>query len=110
MLALKEQYPNAKLVIGNTEIGLYILFLFSGIYKCTYRETHQDRKNYLYSITGVEMKFKHLIYPILVQPTQVKEMREIIETPEALRIGANVTLVELEETLRRYVNIKHGKI
>ncbi|XP_039304979.1 xanthine dehydrogenase isoform X2 [Solenopsis invicta] len=76
LLALKEQYPNAKLVIGNTEIG-------------------------------VEMKFKHLIYPILVQPTQVKEMREIIETPEALRIGANVTLVELEETLRRYVNIKH---
>ncbi|XP_024891840.1 xanthine dehydrogenase-like [Temnothorax curvispinosus] len=75
LLALKEQYPNAKIVIGNTEIG-------------------------------VEMKFKHLIYPILIQPTQIKEMNGIIEIPEALRVGASVTLVELEETLRYYIQIK----
>ncbi|XP_071580587.1 xanthine dehydrogenase-like isoform X2 [Temnothorax nylanderi] len=75
LLALKEQYPNAKIVIGNTEIG-------------------------------VEMKFKHLIYPILIQPTQIKEMHGIIEIPEALRVGASVTLVELEETLRYYIKIK----
>jgi len=24
LLALKEQYPNAKIIIGNTEIGSYI--------------------------------------------------------------------------------------
>ncbi|XP_018406133.1 PREDICTED: xanthine dehydrogenase [Cyphomyrmex costatus] len=75
LLALKDQYPNVKIIIGNTEIG-------------------------------VEMKFKRLMYPILIQPTQVKEMREVIEIPEALRIGASVTLVELEETLRHYVKIK----
>lgn len=56
------------------------------------------------------MKFKHLIYPILIQPTQIKEMREIIEIPEALRIGASVTLVELEETLKHYIKIKPGNI
>lgn len=27
LLLLKEQYPSAKIVIGNTEIGLYISFL-----------------------------------------------------------------------------------
>ncbi|KAL0116975.1 hypothetical protein PUN28_010089 [Cardiocondyla obscurior] len=75
LLVLKEQYPHAKIVIGNTEIG-------------------------------VEIKFKHLIYPILIQPTQIKEMHEIIETSEVLRIGASVTLAELEETLRHYVKIK----
>ncbi|KAG5346531.1 XDH dehydrogenase, partial [Acromyrmex charruanus] len=75
LLVLKEQYPNAKIIIGNTEIG-------------------------------VEMKFRRLIYPILIQPTQIKEMCKVIETSEALRIGASVTLVELEEILRNYIKIK----
>jgi len=39
----------------------------------------QDKK-IIYIIIGIEIKFKHLIYPILIQPTQIKEMREIIET------------------------------
>lgn len=56
------------------------------------------------------MKFKHLIYPILIQPTQIKEMHEIIETQETLRMGASVTLVELEETLRHYVKAKPGNM
>jgi len=64
----------------------------------------------IYIIIGIEIKFKHLIYPILIQPTQIKEMREIIETPDALRVGASVTLVELEETLRHYIKIKPGNI
>ncbi|KAL6258955.1 hypothetical protein P5V15_008880 [Pogonomyrmex californicus] len=75
LLALKEQYPNAKIVVGNTEIG-------------------------------VETKFKNLIYPTLIQPTQIKEMYRIIETQDALRVGASVTLVELEDILRHYVKTK----
>lgn len=75
LLALKEQYPNAKIVIGNTEIG-------------------------------VEVKFKHLVYPVLIQPTQIREICEIIETQEALKVGASVTLAELEETLKYYIKTK----
>lgn len=56
------------------------------------------------------MKFKHLIYPILIQPTQIKEMHEIIEIQETLRMGASVTLIELEETLRYYIKIKPGNM
>lgn len=71
----------------------------------------QNVRNYLIRFaTGVEMKFKHSVYPILIQPTQIKEIREIIETPEALKLGASVTLVELEETLKHYVKIKPGNI
>jgi len=54
------------------------------------------------------MKYKNLIYPILIQPIQIKEMYEIIETPEALRIGASVTLTVLEEILKYHVKIKPG--
>ncbi|EZA48988.1 Xanthine dehydrogenase [Ooceraea biroi] len=75
LLSLKDQYPNAKIVIGNTEIG-------------------------------VETKFKHLVYPVLIQPTQIKELHQIVETPRTLRVGASVTLAELEDTLRYYVKRK----
>ncbi|EFN79891.1 Xanthine dehydrogenase [Harpegnathos saltator] len=75
LLALKDQYPSAKIVIGNTEIG-------------------------------VEVKFKHLVYPVLVQPMQIREMREIVETRDALKVGASVTLVELEEALKQQIKIK----
>ncbi|XP_032670200.1 xanthine dehydrogenase isoform X2 [Odontomachus brunneus] len=75
LLALKDQFPNAKIVIGNTEIG-------------------------------VEVKFKHLVYPVLIQPMQIREMREIVETQSALKVGASVTLVELEEALKHQIKIK----
>lgn len=35
-------------------------------------------------------------------------MREIIEKQDTLRMGASVTLIELEETLRYYVKTKPG--
>lgn len=54
------------------------------------------------------MKFKQLVYPVLIQPTQIREMREIIETQDTLKVGASVTLAELEETLRYHVKTKPG--
>ncbi|XP_014214847.1 xanthine dehydrogenase-like [Copidosoma floridanum] len=75
LLKLKQQYPNAKIVVGNTEVG-------------------------------VEVKFKHFVYPSLVFPTQIKEMREITELDGALKIGASVTLVEMEEAFRHQMSTK----
>ncbi|XP_014488369.1 PREDICTED: xanthine dehydrogenase isoform X2 [Dinoponera quadriceps] len=75
LLALKDQYPSAKIVIGNTEIG-------------------------------VEVKFKRLVYPLLIQPIQIREMREIVEIQDALKVGASITLVELEEALKHQIKIK----
>lgn len=56
------------------------------------------------------MKFKHLVYPVLIQPTQIREMREIVETQDALKVGASVTLVELEEALKHQIKIKPGNV
>ncbi|XP_053996533.1 xanthine dehydrogenase [Hylaeus anthracinus] len=75
LLSLKEQYPHAKIVMGNTEMG-------------------------------VEVKFKHLSYPVLIHPILIKEMRVVEECPGMLSVGASVTLVELEKALREQMNKK----
>ncbi|OAD58082.1 Xanthine dehydrogenase [Eufriesea mexicana] len=75
LLCLKSQHPNAKIVVGNTEIG-------------------------------VEVKFKCLLYPVLIQPTLIKEMHSIDEYSKAMNVGASVTLVEMEKSLRNQITLK----
>ena len=65
LLHLKNKYPNAKLVVGNTELG-------------------------------IEMKFKHCHYPVMIQPTHVKELATISVCERGLMFGASVTLSEME--------------
>ena len=65
LLHLKKKYPNAKLVVGNTELG-------------------------------IEMKFKNCHYPVMIQPTHVKELTTISYGERALMFGASVTLSEME--------------
>ncbi|XP_058982542.1 xanthine dehydrogenase [Musca domestica] len=69
LLKLKSQYPQAKLVVGNTEVG-------------------------------VEVKFKHFLYPVLIQPTKVTELVDVQETVENVYFGASVSLVDIEKHLR----------
>ncbi|XP_058793024.1 xanthine dehydrogenase-like isoform X2 [Phymastichus coffea] len=69
ILALKQQYPNSKIIVGNSEVG-------------------------------VEVKFKHFVYPTLIQPVKIKELRDIVQFDNSIRIGASVTLIEMEEALR----------
>ncbi|KAK0098372.1 hypothetical protein PV326_008961 [Microctonus aethiopoides] len=75
LLLLKHKYPMAKIIVGNTEVG-------------------------------VEVKFKHCIYPILIQPTQIPELKEIKVIGNILRIGSSVTLMEMEEAMRYYIEIE----
>ncbi|KAL7297373.1 hypothetical protein TKK_0009758 [Trichogramma kaykai] len=75
ILVLKRQYPNSKIIVGNTEVG-------------------------------VEVKFKHYVYPVLIHPIKVQELREITELDNAMRIGASVTLTEMEESLNHQINMK----
>lgn len=57
----------------------------------------------------MEVKVKHLMYPILIQPTSIKELKIIEEMNDGIKIGASVTLVEMESALRHQINTKHGK-
>ncbi|KPI92785.1 Xanthine dehydrogenase [Papilio xuthus] len=72
LLKLKEQYPEAKIVVGNTEVG-------------------------------VEVKFKHLVYPVIIMPNCVPEINSIEESNTGLIVGAAVTLMDLENACDNYI-------
>lgn len=74
MLTIKTAYPHAKIIVGNTEVG-------------------------------VEVKFKRLHYPVLVLPTQVHEMTQLLVLPDGgVRVGASVTLMDMQQTLQRQID------
>lgn len=74
LLDLKTKFPEAKIVVGNTEVG-------------------------------VEVKFKHFIYPTIIMPNCVPEMNIIHETDNVLVVGAAVTLMDIENSFRKYIEI-----
>lgn len=73
LLLLKLEYPNAKIIVGNTEVG-------------------------------VEMKFKHFQYPVLIMPNRISEMDEIVHKNNGVEFGASVTLMEINDTLQKLVD------
>ncbi|XP_047119344.1 xanthine dehydrogenase [Schistocerca piceifrons] len=77
LLELKAKFPTARIIVGNTEVG-------------------------------VEVKFKNCSYPVLIQPIQISELTAISEEVEGLRLGASVTLNEMEEALRNQIKTKPG--
>ncbi|XP_044734531.1 xanthine dehydrogenase isoform X2 [Chrysoperla carnea] len=72
LLELKSKYPDCKIIVGNTEVG-------------------------------VEVKFKHFIYPVLIQPNRIPELTTITKGPGGLTIGASVTLQEIDNKLREEI-------
>ncbi|KAM8705161.1 hypothetical protein ACLKA7_009592 [Drosophila subpalustris] len=72
LLQLKTDYPAAKLIVGNTEVG-------------------------------VEVKFKHFLYPVLINPIKVPELLEVRETDESIYFGAAVSLMDIDAYLRRRI-------
>lgn len=72
LLKLKAEHPAAKLVVGNTEVG-------------------------------VEVKFKHFLYPVLINPVKVPELLEVRETEESIYFGAAVSLMEIDAYLRKRI-------
>ncbi|XP_047507140.1 xanthine dehydrogenase [Pieris napi] len=74
VLTLKEKYPDAKIVVGNTEVG-------------------------------VEVKFKHCVYPVIIMPTSIPELNSIKDIDNGVVVGASVTLMDLEQSLRKYIEV-----
>ncbi|KAJ6632922.1 Xanthine dehydrogenase [Pseudolycoriella hygida] len=72
LLQLKKDHPVAKIVVGNTEVG-------------------------------VETKFKKFEYKFLVFPIQVRELVNVAVTDNGIKIGAAVTLTELQDVLQREI-------
>ncbi|XP_040286533.1 xanthine dehydrogenase/oxidase isoform X1 [Bufo bufo] len=73
LLNLKAQYPNAKLVVGNTEVG-------------------------------IEIKFKNMLYPVIIAPSSVAELNAVEHTGEGIRFGAACSLATLGDVLQKAVS------
>uniref|UniRef100_A0A4W3HEN0 Xanthine dehydrogenase n=1 Tax=Callorhinchus milii TaxID=7868 RepID=A0A4W3HEN0_CALMI len=72
LLSLKARYPEARLVVGNTEVG-------------------------------IEMKFKNQVYPVILAPAHIPELRFSRHTDTGILFGAACTLTYMERVLRRTV-------
>lgn len=72
LLYLKSKYPEARIVGGNTEIG-------------------------------VEVKFKNMMYPDLIQPNMILELTSVASNSSGLRVGAAVTLNDMEQALKNEI-------
>lgn len=68
LLDLKAQHPDAKLVVGNTEIG-------------------------------IEMKFKNMLFPLIVCPAWIPELNSVVHGPEGISFGASCPLSLVESVL-----------
>lgn len=73
LLALKLEHPNAKIIVGNTEVG-------------------------------VEVKFKHFHYPVLIMPNQIPEMNDIRISDEGVEFGASVTLMDIDKKFHHLID------
>lgn len=70
------------------------------------KDVHPDAKIIVgNSEVGVEVKFKNFIYPVLIDPTRVPEMIAIKTTENGIKIGASVTLMDMEKALLQQIKI-----
>ncbi|XP_023152952.1 xanthine dehydrogenase/oxidase [Amphiprion ocellaris] len=69
-LRLKWKHPNARVVVGNTEVG-------------------------------IEMKFKNMVYPVILSPTFIPELNAVTHTEDGIMFGAACTLSLMGATLRQ---------
>jgi xanthine dehydrogenase iron-sulfur cluster and FAD-binding subunit A len=60
------------------------------------------------SFAGVEVKFKNMVYPVLIQPNQILELTSIATNSSGLRVGAAVTLNDMQQALSNEIQSQPG--
>ncbi|XP_061540250.1 xanthine dehydrogenase/oxidase isoform X1 [Phycodurus eques] len=71
-LDLKFKHPDARVVVGNTEVG-------------------------------IEVKFKNMLYPVILAPAFIPELHRVTHTYEGIVFGAACTLTQVGEVLKEAV-------
>ena len=51
-------------------------------------------------LAGLEVKLKNMLYPVIVAPTHIAELRAISHTDKGVKFGASVTLTRIDEELK----------
>ena len=60
-------------------------------------------------LSGIQMKFKQQLYPVLVAATHVKELTSVELLDSGIKLGASVTLTKLESTLKDAISSLPGE-
>ncbi|XP_022619725.1 xanthine dehydrogenase/oxidase, partial [Seriola dumerili] len=71
-LRLKWKHPDARVVVGNTEVG-------------------------------IEVKFKNMLYPVILAPTFIPELNAVTHTEDGIVFGAACTLSHMGAVLKQAV-------
>ncbi|XP_077580896.1 xanthine dehydrogenase/oxidase isoform X1 [Stigmatopora nigra] len=71
-LDLKCKHPDARVVVGNTEVG-------------------------------IEVKFKNLLYPVILAPSFIPELHRVTHVDNGIVFGAACTLTQMGEVLKKAV-------
>ena len=53
--------------------------------------------------SGIEIKFKNQLYPVLIAPTHIKELTAVTHSDDGVTFGASTTLSTIDETLKKLV-------
>ncbi|KAK2857221.1 hypothetical protein Q5P01_005956 [Channa striata] len=72
-LRLRWKHPDARVVVGNTEVG-------------------------------IEVKFKNMVYPVVLAPALIPELSAVTHTDDGIVFGAACTLSHMGTVLRRAVD------
>ena len=56
--------------------------------------------------SGIEIKFKNQLYPVLIAPTHIKELTSVTHSDDGVTFGASTTLSTIDETLKKLIE-KH---
>uniref|UniRef100_A0A8D0DDT3 Xanthine dehydrogenase/oxidase n=1 Tax=Sander lucioperca TaxID=283035 RepID=A0A8D0DDT3_SANLU len=74
-LRLKWKHPDARVVVGNTEVG-------------------------------IEVKFKNMVYPVILAPAFIPELNAVTHTEDGVVFGAACTLSHMGAVLRQEVETR----
>ena len=58
--------------------------------------------------SGIETKFKNLLYPVIITPAQVPEMNMVTENNDGVVVGAGVSLTRLDHVMKKSINKHRG--
>ena len=59
--------------------------------------------------SGIEIKFKNQLYPVLIAPTHIKELTAVTHCDDGVTFGASTTLSTIDETLKKLIEKHPGR-
>lgn len=98
-LRLKWEHPDAKVVVGNTEVGES-----SPTFTCSFvLSSVRPRRRWLTLsalCAGIEVKFKNMLYPVILAPAFIPELSGVTQSEDGERLFPRCMFPSLSQKRR----------